>query len=225
MIFCAEIGSNHKGIKSLAFEMIRQSALAGADIAKFQLGHKLGHSGPQKMRCFPLLELDDLVKHCEYWDIEFMSSIFSTVAFEMAEKVGQKRYKFPSRRAFARHSDGNYDELLEKIIATGKEVFLSDNSHSKHKNVRNLFLVPEYPLYPDKFRMPPKFMSDGFYGYSTHLHGYADAIIAIARGACYVEKHVTLNKTEESIEDNAFALSFDEFKSMVDIGREIARLL
>jgi sialic acid synthase SpsE len=39
MIFCAEIGSNHKGIKSLAFAMIREAAMAGADLIKFQLGH------------------------------------------------------------------------------------------------------------------------------------------------------------------------------------------
>ena len=36
ILFVAEIGSNHKGVPAIAHEMIRQSALAGADIAKFQ---------------------------------------------------------------------------------------------------------------------------------------------------------------------------------------------
>ena len=36
MIWVAEIGSMHKGDKSLAFEMIRQAKEAGATIAKFQ---------------------------------------------------------------------------------------------------------------------------------------------------------------------------------------------
>ena len=38
MIFIAEIGLNHNGNLDLCHELIRQAKLAGADIAKFQLG-------------------------------------------------------------------------------------------------------------------------------------------------------------------------------------------
>ena len=38
MIFIAEIGMNHNGNFSLAYELIKRAKLAGADIAKFQLG-------------------------------------------------------------------------------------------------------------------------------------------------------------------------------------------
>ena len=38
MLFIAEIGLNHNGNFDLGCEMIRQAKLAGADIAKFQLG-------------------------------------------------------------------------------------------------------------------------------------------------------------------------------------------
>ena len=219
MIFVAEIGSNHKGILSLAHELIRQSALAGATVAKFQFGHDM--SDP--IRSLPMRYPIELAMWCDHYGIEFMASIFSDLGFGVAESIGQVRYKFPSRRAFATHSDADYDALLQKIIATGKEVFLSDDGYSDCPNVRSLFLVPEYPLYPENFRLPEKF--DKHYGYSTHAHGYADALIAIARGARLIEKHVTLDKTEESIKDNAFALSFDEFGAMVDVGTEMARLL
>ena len=219
MIFVAEIGSNHKGILSLAHELIRQSALAGADIAKFQLGHDMN----DPIRSLPMRHASELKEWCDHFGIEFLSSIFNNVGFDIAESIGQERYKFPSRKAFAHHSNLDYDKLLRKIIATGKEVFLSDDSYSDYANVRNLFLVPEYPLYPENFRLPEKF--DKHYGYSSHVHGYADALIAIARGAKLVEKHVTLDKTEESIKDNAFALSFAEFSQMVSIGTEMARLV
>ena len=219
MLFVAEIGSNHKGILSLAHELIRQSALAGADIAKFQIGHDMN----DPIRSLPTRHASDLKEWCDHYGIEFMASIFNNVGFDVAENIGQERYKFPSRKAFAHHSEADYDALLQKIIATGKEVFLSDDGYSDCPNVRNLFLVPEYPLYPENFRLPEKF--DKHYGYSTHAHGYADALIAIARGARLIEKHVTLDKTEESIKDNAFALSFDEFGAMVDVGTEMARLL
>ena len=48
--------------------------------------------------------------------------------------------------------------------------------------------------------------------------------MAIGRGATVIEKHVTLYKTEESIKDNQFALSFEEFAEMVRIGRAMSRL-
>ena len=219
MLFVAEIGSNHKGIPSLAHEMIRQSALAGADIAKFQLGHDMN----DPIRSLPMRHASELKEWCDHFGIEFMASIFNNVGLDVAESIGQERYKFASRKAFAHHSALDYDALLQKIIATGKEVFLSDDSYGDCANVRNLFLVPSYPLYPENFKLPERF--DSHYGYSSHVHGYADALIAIARGAKMVEKHVTLDKTEESIKDNAFALSFTEFAQMVSIGREMARLL
>ena len=71
--------------------------------------------------------------------------------------------------------------------------------------------------------MPEKF--DEYYGYSSHMHGIADALIAVSRGAKYIEKHVTLSKTERTIKDNAFSLSLDEFAQMVSIGTEMARLV
>ena len=98
-------------------------------------------------------------------------------------------------------------------------------SHDKYKfhNWKNVFVVPKYPTYPDMFQMPEKF--DEYYGYSSHMHGIADALVAVARGAKYIEKHVTLDKTEESIKDNHFALSFREFRAMVFTGTEMARLV
>ena len=38
MIFVSEIGLNHNGNFNLCYELIKQSKMAGADIAKFQLG-------------------------------------------------------------------------------------------------------------------------------------------------------------------------------------------
>jgi len=219
MIWVSEIGSNHKGILSLAHELIRQSALAGATVAKFQLGHDMN----DPIRSLPMRHASKLVEWCDHYGIEFLSSIFNNAGFDIAESIGQARYKFPSRKAFAHHSELDYDVLLRKIIATGKEVFLSDDGYGDCDNVRNLFLIPEYPLYPENFKLPERF--DKHYGYSTHAHGYADALIAIARGAQLIEKHVTLDKTEESIKDNAFALSFEEFSQMVSIGTEMARLV
>ena len=213
MIFVAEIGSNHKGVPAIAYEMIRQSALAGADIAKFQFRDM----GTDNIRGMPMRCARQLVGWCEYHEIEFMASVFSFEALELARKLGLPRIKIAN--SVARH-----DPVLCDAIADGpEEVFVSHGDYS-FNNWHRLFVVPRYPTYPDELVIPEVF-GDKWYGYSSHVHGYADALIAIARGAQYVEKHVTLNKTERTIKDNSFSLSFDEFAQMVSIGTEMARLV
>jgi len=215
MLFCAEIGSNHKGIPSLAYEMIRQSALAGADLVKFQLGHwKPKQPGVQAMRRWPTDNAEQLMEWCDFWGVEFFSSIFSMEGLKIARAIGQQRYKFPSRKAFRSHSDEDYDELLEELLTEGKEVWASGH---------NVFVVPEYPQYPP-IVIPATFPDDKE-GYSSHVHGYADATVAIARGAKYIEKHTTLAKMDDSLKDNHFALTFDEFAEMTKLGREMEKYL
>jgi len=211
MIFCAEIGSCHKGIPALAFEMIRQAKMAGADIAKFQLGH----SQDDPIRGMPGACVAQLKEWCDRFDIEFLASVFSYEAIELAESVGMKRYKI------AYSTGEERPDIVRAVAELGKETFISHGGYS-YPNFRNLFVVPKYPTYPQDFCMPDKF--DVWYGYSSHMHGIADKLVAVARGARFVEAHVTLDKTEESIRDNHFALSFDEFREMARIGREMERL-
>jgi sialic acid synthase SpsE len=222
MIFCAEIGSCHRGIPGLAYRMIREASLAGADLVKFQLGHhrsKLPFTDPiQEMRRWPTDNAEQLKEWCDFWGVEFFASIFSMEGLEVARRIGQKRYKMASRKAFASHSDEDYDELLAEMLKDNKKIFISDLDRKPCFPFYRLHCVAEYPQYPPiEFRVA--------YGYSSHVHGYADALIAIARGACYIEKHVTLDPTLNEIKDNQFALTFQEFSEMTKIGREMERLL
>jgi len=227
MLFCAEIGSCHRGTPSLAYEMIRQAALAGADLAKFQLGHKKNSDNRiynvQNMRRWPTDNAGQLKEWCDFWGVEFFASIFSMEGLEVARKIGQKRYKMASRKAFASHSDEDYDGLLLEMSAEGKQVYVSGQENGiLNQNKKGLLIVPEYPQYPP-INIPE--LGSAYTGYSSHVHGYADALIAIARGACYIEKHVTLDKTNTEIKDNHFALTFQEFGEMVKIGREMEKYL
>lgn len=215
MIFVAEIGSNHKGIKSLAFEMIRQAAASGADIAKFQLGRP----GDDPIRGIDEWAFD-LEEYCFHFGIEFMASLWTRQSFDLAQDVGMKRYKLAHQM--------KDPAIIAPVWESGKEVFHSGVTNGVvHQNVMGIYCQDKYPLYPRDLKMPDRFsrLPGEHYGYSSHMHGFADALIAIARGAQYIEKHVTLDKTEESIKDNSFALSFDEFAEMVRVGREIGALL
>ena len=230
MIFVAEIGSCHRGEKAIAFEMIRQSALAGATICKFQLGwpepKPLG--GYQKgavewMRYAPMEWVEDLDKWCTHFGVEFMASIWSLEGLEAARSVGMKRYKISHQMSL----DG---DLVTAVLEDEKETFISCggpvsipviNGPLPHK--RLIWCLGEYPTYPKDLELP-KF-GHGWFGYSSHTHGIGDKLLAIARGAQYIEAHTTLNKLDTSIRDHSFALSFGEFRQMVSIGREMARLV
>jgi len=219
MIFCAEIGSNHKGIPALAYEMIRQASLAGATHAKFQLGHK--HS--DSIRGMPNRHAQELKSWCEYFGIEFLATILSWDGLGIARRIGQKSYKMASRKPFKSASKDNYDELFAAMMSDDKTIYVSDGNVPDAHNVHKIWCVSMYPTYPVNVVIPEKF-GDPWYGYSSHVHGIGDALIAIARGARYVEKHFTLDKTESSIKDNHFALVPEEFEMMVKIGKDIARL-
>lgn len=209
--FVCEIGSNHKGSLSLAFEMIRQASIANpGGICKFQL-----RDPDDPIRGMPMHNAQELKSFCEFHDMEFMASIFSMEALQIARKIGQKRYKVAFSIANAK------PHFITEMLEDGKELFVSHRGYV-HPNVRNIFVVPCYPTYPEDVVFPE--FGPFWYGYSSHVHGYADALAAIVKGAKYIEKHVTLDKTEASIKDNHFAISFEEFAQMVSLGKEIARL-
>ncbi len=173
------------------------------------------------MRYAPMEWVEDLSKWCDDIGIRFMASIFSQDALRLAESAGMQEYKIAHQVAQGRyHVDAS---LVENIIATNKPVYIS----GKIINAPNVYPLyvhsAQYPCYEP--HMPEDFSASGWYGYSSHHFGVGDALLAIGRGAQFVEKHLTLDKTEESIKDNHFALGPDEFRDMVTYGNEIARAL
>ena len=222
--FVAEIGSAHKGIKSLAYEMIRQFSQAGATVCKFQLGHDNplldNHNWveqefeQQGMRHAPMKWVTDLSHWCKDFGVEFLASIWSQEGLDAARYVRMKRYKIA-------HQKWGDKKFLDMVLEDGKEVLISVPSGasipSDMLDKKLLRVSGGYPSYSYWY-------SDLYYGYSSHMHGIEDALMAIRDGALLVEKHCTLDKTEESIRDNSFALYPDEFADMVKHGNEIHRL-
>jgi sialic acid synthase SpsE len=210
MLFIAEIGSNHKGSPPLAFEMIRQAKAAGADIAKFQF-----RDPDDPIRGMPMCLGRTLKEWCDRFDIEFMASIFNHKALQLSVGIGMKRAKIA-------HMVAQKDlELTRAIQNQYDEGFISD--YQPRPGWKTLWVTGGYPTYPSELEIPE--FGAMWDGYSSHAHGIADALIAIAKGAKIIEKHVTLDKTEESIKDNHFALSFGEFSQLASIGREMSRMV
>ena len=92
----------------------------------------------------------------------------------------------------------------------------------KGKNIKYLWCCSKYPTFNENLKnFPKKFNSKNHYGYSDHTIGIETCLIAISRGAKIIEKHFTLDKSDNTIRDHALSATPSEFKNLVILGREI----
>ena len=218
VLYVAEIGSNHEGNPHLACEMIRQAANAGASIAKFQFGWTQEAQEGQGKTYLKLRHIDrdfahQIADYCKDVNIELMASIWSEEGLETSRAVDVRRYKI----AYQKRNDG---ELLSKVLGQRRQTFVSGGTWSEM--TVPIWCVSKYPTYAEDLVMPAKF--GVWYGYSDHHHGIGACLLAVARGAMYVEKHFTLNKASQTIRDNAFSATPEEFAELVRVGHELERV-
>ena len=74
MIFISEIGLNYNNNFNLCYELIKQSKLSGADIAKFQLGWR---GKPEEINFLDQNRIAQLYDWADYFEIELMFSVFN----------------------------------------------------------------------------------------------------------------------------------------------------
>lgn len=223
-LYVAEIGSMHKGNPHLAHELIRQAAQAGATQIKVQLGWTAEAQDEAHHPYSPIRYVDHfahlLAEWCEMYGVELMASIWSKEGLETARKVGMKRYKIAAQKSRDR-------EFVGMILADGKETFISNTAPWTPITVRTLYCVSKYPVYPQDLDLPCNFGTgtSDYYGYSDHAHGIEPCLIAISRGARYVEKHVCLSKDDLCVKDTPFSATPDEFAELVRMGKGMQRWL
>ena len=222
MIFVAEIGLNHDGNFDIAYELIRQAKLTGANIAKFQFGWR---DKPDEINSIDFDQAKRLSSWCDHVGIELMASIITEEALELAHHINQKRYKIASRTVV------DNSELCEKIIAEGKEVFCSLGFWDGEAfpfgppddRLHYIYCRSKYPTFPDELAdFPTEFNNHGYFGYSDHCLGISGCLLAISRGAKFIEKHFTLNKTSQVIRDHILSATPEEFRTMTTVGLELS---
>ncbi len=226
MLFVAEIGLNYDGNLDLAYELIREARLGGADIAKFQFGWR---NTPGEINFIDVKRAEKLKEWCNYWHIEMLASLITEEALELAHHIGMERYKIASRTVIDNPS------LCERILSEGKETFVSLGMWNRQdfpfgkpdgKNLRYIYCRSKYPTYPeDLLNLPECFEPQGYYGYSDHTHGIEACFLAIARGALYIEKHFTLNKASQVIRDHVLSATPEEFRQLTQTGKSLANLV
>ncbi len=220
IIFISEVGMNHNGNLDLSYELIKQSKFSGADIVKFQLGWR---NKPGEINVIDVKRIKQLIEWSKYFEIELMFSVISNDAYEIIKKFNFKKYKIASRTVKENRN------LSKKILKLGEETFISlgmwkgkNLPFKKNKKIKYLYCVSKYPCFPkDLLNLPKKFDNTLYDGYSDHSIGVETCLIAIARGANIIEKHFTLDKSDNTIRDNALSATPEEFRTLVNIGRDI----
>lgn len=236
----AEAGINHNGSLTIAKKMVNMAKKAGVDCIKFQthiaeqemLQTNIRPGKISKKTLWSIIkncelseqEESKLQEYCKKQKILFLSTPFSIPAVDRLEKINVPAYKIGS---------GELTNLpfLKYIAKKGKPVILSTgmseikeitqavNLFKKHKvSLALLQTTSEYPAaYEDinlgvieklekKFCVPV--------GISDHSIGIYTSLGAVAKGACIVEKHITLNP-KMSGPDQKISLNFNELCELV----------
>ena len=177
-------------------------------------------------------ELFDL---CQQLGLAFLSTPFGTDSVDLLEKLGVSAYKVASM-------DLDNLPLLEYISSKGKPIFLSTGMgklgeveralntiySNGNEQVVALHCTSLYPPPDDSINLRSmdtlRAAFDVPVGYSDHTIGIAVPIAAVARGACVIEKHFTLDKNMPG-PDQAVSGDPDDFRQMASDIRKVEKAL
>jgi N-acetylneuraminate synthase len=218
----AEIGINHNGDLGIAKQMIDAAVHAGADAVKFQkrtpeIATPLDQQTQMRETPWGYItyleyrhkvefneeQYCEIEKYCKEKGITWLVSVWDQPSVDFMEKFDTPAYKIPS----ASLTDYN---LIRKARATGKPLILSTGMSTMeqiHQGVKvageeNLILMhctSTYPCEPEELNLKMvETLRREFpnipIGYSGHEVGLVPSAVAVALGACMVERHMTLDR-------------------------------
>jgi N-acetylneuraminate synthase len=217
----AEIGINHNGDLGIAKKLIDAAVLAGCDAVKFQKRTPELCVQPDQRDLlretpwgamtyveyryrleFGDVEYAEIDRYCEEKGIPWFASCWDKPSVDFMQQFNPRCYKIAS----ASLPD---DDLLLHTKRTGKPLILSTGM-STMEQIRHAVSVlgqerlmiahstSSYPCKPEELNlyMIPTLSRefDSPIGYSGHEVGLQTTLAAVAFGACFVERHITLDR-------------------------------
>ena len=218
----AEIGINHNGSLDIAKKLIDEAVTAGCDAVKFQKRTpelctpkdqwhlerdtpwgRMTYINYRYMVELGFEEYQAIDAYCQEREIDWFVSCWDEVAVEFMEQFNPGVYKFASA-SLTDHS------LISKVKATGRPYILSTGMSTMEEireavdkfGTDQLMIAHSTSAYP----CPPQELNlkmvetlkdlypDTPIGYSGHETGLATTVAAAALGACFVERHFTLDR-------------------------------
>jgi pseudaminic acid synthase len=161
--------------------------------------------------------------------IDFFSSAFDATAVDFLEGMNVPAHKIASCELVD-------IPLIQKMARTGKPLIMSTGMATVEEieeavqaardaggtQIALLKCTSAYPAEPDEMNLrtiPELSRRFGLpAGLSDHTMGITAPVAAVALGACIIEKHLTLSRSDPG-PDSAFSLEPAEFKAMVEAVR------
>ncbi len=249
----AELGVNHDGSPARALELAAAAADSGVDAIKLQYFHAdrlmskasrlaayqeaAGETDPMEMLRRLELPIDDMapiVQLAHDRNIHAIVTVFSDSLVSQASTLPWDAYKTASPDIINR-------PLLAGLGRTGRPLIISTGASTLAEVGRALTWLREYRDHVavmqcvSSYPTPPgseefggiAAIADIFpgpVGYSDHTPDTRTGQLAVARGACILEKHFTLDK-QATGPDHAASLEPAEMQEYVRLARDAAQEL
>ncbi len=217
----AEIGINHNGDVKIAKELIKSAHEAGVDAVKFQKRTPeicVPDDQKNQMRDTPWgyisyieyrrkvefgqEEYEQIDAYCKSLGIDWFASSWDIPSLEFIDSFNPPAHKIASA-LLTDHA------LLRAVRETGRPVILSTGMSTMEEiekavnifDTDNLLIchtTSSYPCPPEELNLAMiqtlKEKYDCPIGYSGHEVGLVPSALAVAMGACLVERHITLDR-------------------------------
>lgn len=246
----AEIGINHNGSVKLAKKLIKGAKAAGCDAVKFQKrtpelcvpkdqwyverDTPWGRMSYIDYRHKVELSVDDFMEideYCRKKKIDWFASCWDEASVDFMEQFDPPLYKVASACLT------DY-ELINRKRATGKPLMISTGMSTLDEikaavdvaGREDLMIAHSTSTYPCKLeelnlkviQTLKEIYPDIPIGYSGHETGLAPTWAAVALGATFVERHITLDRAMWGT-DQAASVEVGGFKRLVENIRDIER--
>jgi N-acetylneuraminate synthase len=218
----AEIGINHNGDLELTKRMIDAAAHAGVDAVKFQKRTPVVCTPPEQQKQmretpwgyityldyrykveFGEKEYREIERYCKRKHIHWFASVWDEQSVDFMEQFDTPAYKIPSAsitdHALLRHARHTGRPL---VVSTGMSTMEQIKAAVRVVGTENLVIThctSTYPCEPEELnlRMIPTLRAEFPcpIGYSGHEVGLVPPQVAVALGACIVERHLTMDRS------------------------------
>jgi N-acetylneuraminate synthase len=252
VLVIAEIGINHNGSLEMARKLIDGAYLAGAEAVKFQKRTpelcvpkeqwhlerdtpwgRISYIDYRRRMEFGDAQFGAIDRHCRERGVLWFASCWDEVAVDFMERYDPPCYKIAS----ASLTD---DGLLRKMRSTGRPLMLSTGMSTAAEIDRAVDLLGReklllahatstYPCPPSDLNLRmietlARLYPECPIGYSGHETGLAPTWAAVALGASFVERHITLDRALWG-SDQAASVEIGGFLRLVANVRDIEKSL
>ena len=240
----AEAGMSHFGDMDLARQLVRLASGAGADAFKTQLFDvdtlyaRGAREWQERLRPRNLTfdQARELKELCDRLGLRFMATVHDESRIPWLLELDVPAVKVGS-------GERSNPAFLKRLAALGKPMIVSTGMYREQDilealdacaaggcdRVALLHCVTSYPTPPDQVNLRAmdrlRAIFPGPVGYSDHTTDGLAVLAAVARGACIVEKHITILRDVPDAQDWKVSAGPENFATLVADIRRVEALL